>query len=223
MNTTMAAARGILLKCGPTTLAVFGGPVQLNRHWARSLLHRMKFVQRKLPQPRVSKVGLILQQQRSVHTIVVMEKIPAELILNWDQTGINFVPCCTWTMERQGTKRVEVIRISDKRQVTAVLCGSLSGDFLPVQLIYKGKISRCHPRFAFPSGWYFTHSPNHWSTQETMIQLSMWNTLLRLTLRKFEKCLMITSQLLSSWTISRGKSQSPLSVFLMPTTSILAF
>ena len=43
----MAAARGILLKCDRTKLAEFGGPVQLNRHWAHSLLKRMKFVQRK--------------------------------------------------------------------------------------------------------------------------------------------------------------------------------
>ena len=44
---TMAAARGILLKCDRTKLAEFGGPVQLNRHWAHSLLKHIKFVQRK--------------------------------------------------------------------------------------------------------------------------------------------------------------------------------
>jgi len=43
----MAAARGILLKCDRTQLAEFGGPVQLNRYWAHSLLKRMKFVKRK--------------------------------------------------------------------------------------------------------------------------------------------------------------------------------
>ena len=41
----MAAARGILLKCNQSMLAEFGGPVQLNRHWAHSLLKRMNFVQ----------------------------------------------------------------------------------------------------------------------------------------------------------------------------------
>ena len=43
----MAAARGILLKCNHSMLADFGGPVELNRNWAHSLLKRMKFVQRK--------------------------------------------------------------------------------------------------------------------------------------------------------------------------------
>ena len=58
-----------------------------------------------------------------------MEDIPMELILNWDQTGIKIVPSSTWTMERQGSKRVEAVGVNDKRQITAVFCGSLVGDF----------------------------------------------------------------------------------------------
>ena len=63
-------------------------------------------------------------------------------------------------MDRQGYKRVEMTGIDDKQQITAVFCGSLTGDFLPVQLIYKGKTSLYHPKFKFPSGWHVTHSPN---------------------------------------------------------------
>ena len=73
-------------------------------------------------------------------------------------------------MEQRGARRVEMIGINDKRQITAVFCGNLLGDFLPVQLIYKGKTSRCHPQFAFPADWHITHSPKHWSNEETMIQ-----------------------------------------------------
>lgn len=99
-----------------------------------------------------------------------MEEIPPELILNWDQTGIKIVPCSPWTMDRQGSRRVEMIGISDKRQITAVFCGSLVGDFLPVQLIYKGKSARCHPHYKFPPGWDITQSPKHWSTENTMLE-----------------------------------------------------
>ena len=49
-----------------------------------------------------------------------MEEIPPELILNWDQlvykAGTNF---CTYTMDREVSKRVEVTGISDKRLITA--------------------------------------------------------------------------------------------------------
>ena len=101
---------------------------------------------------------------------VTMEDIPPELILNWDQTGIKMVPCSTWTMEQRGAKRVEMIGVNDKRQITAVFCGTLFGDFLPIQVIYKGKTPRCHPHFKFPPGWNITHSPKHWSTEETMVE-----------------------------------------------------
>ena len=101
---------------------------------------------------------------------VEMEEIPAELILNWDQTGIKIVPSSTWTMERQGSKRVEAVGINDKRLITAVFCGSLVGDFLPIQVIYKGKTPRCHPHYQFPLDWDITHSPKHWSNEKTMLQ-----------------------------------------------------
>ena len=62
--------------------------------------------------------------------------MPPELVFNWDHTGIYIVP---WTMEKKGSKRIEVAELNDKRQITAVFCASLVGEFLPVQLIYQGK------------------------------------------------------------------------------------
>ena len=105
-----------------------------------------------------------------VTTAVTMEEIPPELILNWDQTGIKPVPCSSWTMEKCREKRVEMAGTNDKRQITAVFCGTALGDFLPIQLTYKGKTARCHPRFQFPLDWHITHLPNHWSTEKTMLQ-----------------------------------------------------
>ena len=57
-----------------------------------------------------------------------------------------------------------MIGVNDKRQITAVFCGSASGEFLPVQLIYIGKTAR-HPRYLFPPEWNITH---HWSNEDTM-------------------------------------------------------
>ena len=99
-----------------------------------------------------------------VSAIVVMEDIEPELIYNWDQTGVNIVPSSSWTLERKGPQCVEIAGLGDKRQITALLCGTLTGDFLPVQMIYKGKTGRCYPKFSFAEGWNITHSPKHWST-----------------------------------------------------------
>jgi len=105
-----------------------------------------------------------------VVTMVTMEEIPPELVMNWAQTGMKIVPSSRWTMEQCGAKRVEMIGVDDKRQITAVFCGTFVGDFLPVQLIYAGTTTRCHPKFNFPPGWHITHSKKHWSNEETMIQ-----------------------------------------------------
>ena len=71
-----------------------------------------------------------------------MDKIPHELIINWDQMRIHYVPVGSWTMEKEGTKKVEIIGVDDKRQITAVLAGSLAEDFLSsppthIQRYYK--------------------------------------------------------------------------------------
>ena len=100
---------------------------------------------------------------------MTMKEIPPELIFNWDQTGIHLVPAASWTTELIGSKRVDITGVGEKQQITAVLCGSLTGDYLPIQLIYKGKTNYCHLNFHFYSGWHVTHSPKHWSTKDTMV------------------------------------------------------
>ena len=70
-------------------------------------------------------------------------------------------------MEEQGASRVELVGLNDKHQITA---GNILGAFLPIQVIYQGKTTRCHPHFKFPSHWDIIHSPKHWSTEETMLR-----------------------------------------------------
>ena len=171
----MAATRGILISRDRTQLAEFGGHIQLSRQWAYHLLSRMKFVKRKATTAKTKHTPADFAAAKEaflddVVGVVLMDDILPELILNWDQTGIHLVPASTWTMDREGSSRVEISGANDKRQITAVFCGSLTGDFLPLQLIYKGKTQRCHPCYTFPSDWNVTQSPKHWSTEETMIE-----------------------------------------------------
>lgn len=97
-----------------------------------------------------------------------MEDIPNQLIINWDHTGINYVPVSSWTMEKEGTKRVEIMGINDKRQFTVVFANTMSGDFLPPQVIYSGKTTRCLPNsVTFPKDWHVMFTPNHWANETT--------------------------------------------------------
>lgn len=67
---------------------------------------------------------------------------------------------------KKGSKRVEVVGMGDKRQITA---GSLSGDFLPMQLMYQGKTTKCLPSVTFPEDWNITFTINHWCNERTML------------------------------------------------------
>ena len=64
---------------------------------------------------------------------------------------------------------MEMVGINNKRQITAVFCGTMLGEFLPAQLMYQEKTDHCHAKFSFPLDCHITHSPNHWSTKCTML------------------------------------------------------
>ena len=114
----ISAARGIMLSsdAAKNKLSKFGGHISLSRHWAYSLLECMNFVKRKATTAQ-SKYNIDSFKRvkesflAEVTTIVGMEEIPPELILNFDQTGVKIVPSSTWTMDREGSRRVEVIGV----------------------------------------------------------------------------------------------------------------
>ena len=68
-----------------------------------------------------------------------LEDIPHDLlILNWDQTAIKYIQVSNWMMAKQGSKKVKIAGLDDKRQITVVLAGYLTGELLPLQLVYQG-------------------------------------------------------------------------------------
>ncbi len=50
---------------------------------------------------------------------------------------------------------------------SVVFCGSMVSEFSPIQLIHAGKTTRCHPLYDFPQDWEITHTPKHWSNEDT--------------------------------------------------------
>ena len=125
----LAAAEGIVKATDRNMLADYGGHIQLTLSWAYSLLKRMGFVKRKA----TTKCKLTLTDEafkkakksylKKIKRSVKDGKIPPELVINMDQTGINVIPA---TQEERGSARVEVAGIGDKRQITVTLAGTLS-------------------------------------------------------------------------------------------------
>ena len=146
---TIAVAEGIVKKHNSNLLMCNGGHISLTKTWAQSILKRMGYVKRRAStKAKVTVADFDAQKALFLHdvkSIIVMEEIPPQLVINWDHTGINFVPVSNWTMAKEGSKRIEIFGKDDKRQITAVFGGTMSGEFLYPQILYAGKTPRCLP------------------------------------------------------------------------------
>ena len=168
----IAAAEGIVMNKNANLLSCNGGGILLTKDWAKNLLRRMGMVKKRVSTK--AKVNVeefeALKEEflLCIKNIASLDEIPPALIINWDQTGINYVPVSSWTMEVEDSKKVELVGKDEKRQITVVIAGSMVRDFLPPQLVYQGKTTRCLPQVKFPESWHITHSENHWSNEHTM-------------------------------------------------------
>ena len=62
--------------------------------------------------------------------------------------------------------------LTDKCNITLNFVISLAGEFLPMQIIYVGKTTACHPCVvSFPSGFCVSQNPKHWSNEEETLKL----------------------------------------------------
>ena len=101
---TLGVAEGIVKNEDSNQLATNGGHIVLTKSWAKGLLTRMCFVKRRsttTAKVNVSNFDEVRWQLLlDVKTIADMEEIPFSLIINWDQTAINYIPMSSWTMEK---------------------------------------------------------------------------------------------------------------------------
>ena len=97
------------------------------------------------------------------------DKIPAEMVINWDLTPLQYIPAEKWTMEAEETSVVSIAGGADKKALSAIFTVTLSGEFLPMHLVYLGKTSQSLPKHIFPTGFSLTKNPSYWSDEETMM------------------------------------------------------
>lgn len=173
--------KGIVKDTDSNLLAENGGSIEIGKPIARRLLERFNYVKRRgstTAKITVNDFSELREQfLADIKTVVQFENIPSGLILNWDHTGLNYVPTSSWTLETKGATKVPIAAIDDKRQITAVFTCTLRGDFLPPQVIYGGKTPACLPKaVAFPPNWQVTYTPNHWANESTMLDYA--NTIL---------------------------------------------
>ena len=168
-----ASATGIIRRKNSNWLACNGGHILLTKDWSRYLLERMNFVKRKANTKAKITVDNFTELKcnflSDIQAVVDMEEVPPCLVINWDHIALKYVPVGSWTMAKEGSKKVPLAGVDDKRQITAVFGATLEGQFLPPQIIYQGKTEACLPRIRFPSDWHVTYTPNHWANELTTL------------------------------------------------------
>ena len=121
----MAAAVGIMSSRDVKKLSSHRGHVNITKTWARSLLKQMGYVKMKSSNAgKVSPIQFAEMQEvflADIKAQVLINDIPDELIINWDQTGLPLVPTVEWTMHRAGEKIIPITNSDDKHQITDVL------------------------------------------------------------------------------------------------------
>ena len=119
--------------------------------------------------------GLLKEEQltfqQNIRAVIKLLDIPKDLALNSDQTPLSYITVANNTLEFEGTKSIPVKVKGEGKQITGTFAVSGTGQLLLIQLIYTGKNKRCHLQgIEFPSGFDVTHSFNHWSNKQLVIQ-----------------------------------------------------
>ena len=128
--------------------------------------------------------------------------IPAELVLNADQTPSSYVSVGKQTMAGHGAKSVPITGFTDKRNVTLTFVVNVTGEFLPLQIIYGGKTKDSLPRgFVFPKGFSLRQNPKNWSNEAKI--LKPINEIINCLKKREELKLTSTQKALVIWDVFR--------------------
>ena len=162
-----------LIKSNPSLMQHFCR-LELPRSWVQPVYRRMGLRRRlgttgRPPVPRGIYEECRVEYLRNIDHKVKLYSIPPELILNADQTPSSYVSVGKLTMAAQGSKSKG---LTDKRNITLTFVISLSGKFLPMQIIYGGKTKASQPSgFVFPKGFSISQNPQHWSNEKESLRL----------------------------------------------------
>ena len=156
-RTVICIANGVVKANQPNLLKEFGGTVELTDRWARHLSLKTGWKERKGTTGKVATPALLLEEetfyfQRDVAQAVHDHNIPKRLVFNLGQTPLPYVSPGKYTFAPKGSKHVPIKGQDDKRQITATFAVNAAGEFMPLQLIYKGKTKES-PKTSLPR-WF---------------------------------------------------------------------
>ena len=149
------------------------GKIKITGTWAKSLLKRMGFVRREKTSSTVEipEGGRTEVEYQYLYLIVnAIEKwdIHPDLVANFDRTSSKLVPVGRSTLAKRNNPNVTIADLSDKRTITVKFAVSLSGAFLPPNLIYGGKTTQSVPKYEFLKSFSLGVNTHYNKSQESI-------------------------------------------------------
>ena len=176
-----AVARGVIIANDRSLLLENGGYTDLSTDWSRQVLYRFETLGRKMTSrmANTAKIPIApalfnetkLDFQRNIKSLQAWHEIPEDLKINYDQTPLPYICTGKRTYHTQGASNVPLVGKGKKKQITGTFTITMTGQFLPLQLIYQGTTDQCLPKgVEFPDDWDVTYTANHWSNESKAIQ-----------------------------------------------------
>ena len=103
----IAVGTRIVMNNDVNVLLANDGHIDLTKNWAKYLLSRMGFVKwRANTKAKISVEHVHFDELKKfylleINNVIEMDEILYELVINWDQTGINYIPISSWTIAEE--------------------------------------------------------------------------------------------------------------------------
>ena len=174
-KTVRAIGNGVLKARCRELLEENGGSITLTTKWARGVLKSLDWVKKRYTTAKTEMNPALYEEltfywKRKIANVIFEHKIQKEMILSFHQTALGFPAQNKFTFTGKVVHSVPIANVDNQRQITATFCVNTVGDFLPVQLIYGGVTDKCHPKVKFPESFRITHSQNHWSNEDIVME-----------------------------------------------------
>ena len=162
--------RAVFSEKAPSLLAEHGGSSKMSISTGTRALAQAGKSFRKRTTTRILPPSSDIAAARDFFYQNIIEAFPnqvvdMELLLNFDQTFQLFNPARGYTWEKKGSDRVQLAASKDGFTLCPVVS---SVGVVGAQLIFSNKI---FPSVAPGAHLLYTHTPNHWSNEATMVQL----------------------------------------------------
>ena len=143
--------------------------------WVRKFMKRNDLVLRvrthisqKLPSDLESKIKNFRDEVSNIHK---NSDYPFEYICNMDETPVYLDLVPNKVVDKKGKKSIRVrTTSSEKNRITATLCCTAAGKFLPAFVVFKGKTQRPLKKVKIPSGVVTTTQVKGWMDEVRMLE-----------------------------------------------------